>query len=227
MRRTLLIAAAIVAAVALLNPLHGQNPVTIFFGTSPWSTAATGIPKVGITDSAGSTFTANSGRLPVLADINNGSATATDAATQSAGTSSVALVESFGLKYNGAAYARVVGDPCELNSAVYVLINQTAGTKLVTGTSSKKIYICAIQLITATAQNIALVEGTGTVCATGPAGVMGGSTAATGWNFAANGGLAMGNGASSIAAEATNADDLCLLQSGSGQVSGNVKYVVQ
>jgi hypothetical protein len=97
----------------------------------------------------------------------------------------------------------------------------------VTGTSAKKIYICSINLVTAAANNVAMVEGTGTVCATGIAGMAGGSTAATGWNFAANGGLTQGNGMGSIMAEATNADNLCLLQSAAVQLSGVIGYVVQ
>lgn len=120
-------------------------------------------------------------------------------------------------------------DPCQGQAKTFVSINQTGNTKLVTGTSSKKIYICSIHVVTATAQNIALVEGTVTTCGTGTAGVggFGGATAATGWNFAANGGIAYGNGASSVGGEGTNADDLCLFQSSSGQVSGGLSYVVQ
>lgn len=123
----------------------------------------------------------------------------------------------------------LVIDPCQGQTKVFVSFNQTANTKIVTGTSSKKIYVCSISVVTATAQNVAVVEGTGTVCATGTAGVQGfgGSTAATGYNFAANGGIAIGNGASSIGAEGTNTDDFCLFQSSSGQVSGGMSYVVQ
>jgi len=123
----------------------------------------------------------------------------------------------------------VVADPCQANTKNFVSVNQTANTRLVVGTASKKIYVCSINLVTATAQNIAVVEGTGTTCATGTAGVQGfgGATAATGWNLAANGGLTYGNGASALGAEGTAADDLCLLQSSTGQVSGGLSYVVQ
>ena len=120
-------------------------------------------------------------------------------------------------------------DPCQGQTKVFISFNQTANTKIVTGTSSKKIYVCSISMVTATAQNIAVVEGTGSVCATGTAGVQGfgGATAATGYNFAANGGIAQGNGAAAIGAEGTAADDFCLFQSGSGQISGGMSYVVQ
>jgi hypothetical protein len=84
-------------------------------------------------------------------------------------------------------------------------------------------------VVAAAAANVAVVEGTGSVCGTSTAGVsgFGGATAATGWNFAANGGIALGNGDSSLGAEGTSGDNLCLFNSGSGQVSGGISYVVQ
>jgi hypothetical protein len=123
----------------------------------------------------------------------------------------------------------IIIDPCQGQTKVFVSINQTGNAKLITGTSTEKIYVCSINLVTATAQNIAVVEGTGSTCGTGTAGVLGfgGATAATGWNFAANGGVAYGNGAASVGAEGTAADDLCIFQSGSGQVSGGMSYAVQ
>jgi hypothetical protein len=123
----------------------------------------------------------------------------------------------------------LVVDPCKAQTKFYVSISQTANTQLVTGTASKKIYICSIHVVVAVVTNVALVEGTGSVCATGTAGVsgFGGATAATGWNFAANGGIALGNGDGAVGAEGTNADNLCLFNSGSGQVSGGISYVVQ
>ena len=104
-------------------------------------------------------------------------------------------------------------------------IAQTAGEQLLAGVSGRKIYICSMNLVTATAQNIAIVSGTGTVCATGTtrvSGSSGGSTAATGWNLAANGGIVLGAGANGgkVAETLNAADNLCLLQSGSGQISG-------
>lgn len=123
----------------------------------------------------------------------------------------------------------VVADPCQTNVKSYVSINQTAGAQLVTGTASKKIYPCSINLVSATAQNVALAEGTGTVCTTGTSGVpgFGGPTAATGWNLAANGGLTYGDGRGALGQEGVAADNLCLLQSSTGQISGGLSYVVQ
>jgi len=79
----------------------------------------------------------------------------------------------------------LVVDPCKGQTKLYLSINQTANTQLVAGTASKKIYICSIHMVVAVATSAALVEGTGSVCATGTAGVsgFGGATAATGMEF--------------------------------------------
>jgi len=120
-------------------------------------------------------------------------------------------------------------DPCKGLTKLYASISQTGNTQLVAGTSSRKIYVCSIHVVAAAATNVAVVEGTGSICATGTAGVsgFGGATAATGWNFAANGGIALGNGDSSLGAEGTSGDNLCVFNSGSGQVSGGISYVVE
>ena len=102
-----------------------------------------------------------------------------------------------------------------------IAINQTTGTTVITGSSGNKIYICSVVLVTAADQSISLVEGTGTVCATSIAAVMGGTTASI--SLVAQGGL------SAVAAfawlfTATAANNLCLLQSGVANVSGVITY---
>ena len=82
-------------------------------------------------------------------------------------------------------------------------------------------------LVGADAENVSLISGTGTVCATNAAAMIGGTTAATGPNLAANGGFSHGNGASAIAISAVAADNVCLMQSGSGRVAGVMTYVSQ
>ena len=117
-------------------------------------------------------------------------------------------------------------DPCE-GAKTPFNISVTANTQLVAGVSAKKVYVCSISLVAGAATNVAIVEGTGSVCGTGTAGVLGGSTAATGYNLAANGGIAYGSGAGSVAQTATAADALCILVSAANQVSGNIQYVQQ
>lgn len=126
---------------------------------------------------------------------------------------------------------QAVADPCTWALKSYAPISVTGSAQIVTGTSAKKTYICSYHLVTATAQNIALVEGTGTVCATNIYGLSGGTTAATGWNFAANSGIARGDGNATVVYGSADANataaNICLLLSGSGQTSGTIAYVQQ
>jgi hypothetical protein len=101
-----------------------------------------------------------------------------------------------------------------------IAINQTSSTDLVTSTN--KLHICAILLVSATAQNLSLVEGTGTVCATGIAALIGGTTASVA--VAANGGFSTPSDRAWLVTK-TTADHLCLLQSAGGNVSGVITYV--
>ena len=64
-------------------------------------------------------------------------------------------------------------DPCFGSAKLTANINLTASGQVITGTASKTTYICSIDIVTATAQNIALVEGTVTTCGTGTAGMAG------------------------------------------------------
>ena len=124
-----------------------------------------------------------------------------------------------------------VGDPCTFQAKKSKVINLTASGQIIAASGTAKVYICAIHLVTATAQNIALVEGTVTVCGTNTFGLAGGTTAATGWNFAANSGIALGNGSSTVISPDadTNAAGaaVCLLLSSTGQTSGTITFVQQ
>lgn len=123
----------------------------------------------------------------------------------------------------------VITDPCQGAAPTYTPINISASgsTKIITGTSAKKTYICDFHVVTNAANNVALIEGTVTNCGTGTAGMAGGTTAASGWNFSANGGISFGSGGFSMMNSATNADDVCLIVSASTQLSGGVKWVQQ
>lgn len=100
-------------------------------------------------------------------------------------------------------------------------ISQTASTDL--HTSVGKSYICSIILVAPDAEVVSLVEGTGSVCATGIAAVIGATTAANGMSFAANGGFSAVSSAPMFNTQTTN-DHLCLLQSGSGRIAGFISY---
>lgn len=106
----------------------------------------------------------------------------------------------------------------------FTTVSLTANTQLISGTASQHVRICSINLVAAAATNVALVSGTGTVCATGIAGIAGGSTASTGWNFAANGGIAQGSGLGVIMRTAASGDNVCLLVSAANQISGVIGW---
>ena len=119
--------------------------------------------------------------------------------------------------------ARMSGKVIDANTKKAVL-SQTASVQIITGAASKQTYICSVIIFSATAQSVNLVEGTGTTCATGIAGLTGGTTAATGMSLAANGSLSRGTGTGLTTFTATSADNVCLLQSSTGQVSGVIIY---
>ena len=119
------------------------------------------------------------------------------------------------------------GDPCALNLRVPVPISLTASGQVIAGVAGEYTYICHIAIVSATAQNIALVEGTGTTCGTSTAGMAGGATAATGWNFALETGIVEGAGNAWVLATATKGDNVCLLSSSTGQISGVIDYAQQ
>jgi hypothetical protein len=117
-------------------------------------------------------------------------------------------------------YPPAMADPCA-GDKKNIAISQAASAVLVTG-KREKIRVCSILIVGADAENISLVEGTGATCGTGTGAVIGGTTAANGPNMPAGGGFQLGNGTGTVAAQNTQGNDLCLLQSGSGRVAGNM-----
>lgn len=120
-----------------------------------------------------------------------------------------------------------VFDACQLNAKTTVPISQTANAKVISAASAKKNYICSIAFNGSDAENISIVEGTGTVCASSPAAILGGTTAAAGMNFAAGGGVSIGAGTGVVMNSVGTNVDVCIYQSGSGRVSGVLTYVQQ
>ena len=111
-------------------------------------------------------------------------------------------------------------------------INTASGTTLLVAASgSTKVYICSFAVIAPTAVSVSLSEGTGATCNTAnQAGMMGvavNGTAANGMAFAANGGMTYGNGGATVTQTATAGNAVCLFQSGTAQLAGNIMYVQQ
>lgn len=106
-------------------------------------------------------------------------------------------------------------------------ISQAANARLITGTAAQKTFICGIFVLAAGAENISLVGGTGTTCATGTYAIIGGTTAANGPNLLAGGQFNLWSYTVSLPppSAAANADDICLFQSGTSRVAGVVTWV--
>jgi hypothetical protein len=127
-------------------------------------------------------------------------------------------------------YAPKSGDPCALNARLYSAVNLTASGQIITGSAGNQAYICSMVLVlSATADNVALVEGTGSTCGTNTAGMAGGATTSTGWNLPANAILTATPGPANVFyyKTATAGDNVCLLASSAAQISGAVYYVEQ
>jgi hypothetical protein len=118
-------------------------------------------------------------------------------------------------------------DPCSGVAKSYIPIDiVTATTTELTAAlagASTHYYICSLNLVTAGANNVALVDDNTDGCGSPTAGVMGGfGSAAEGWNFAANGGLTLGSGSSSVGRTTTANAVLCLITSANVQLSGHI-----
>jgi hypothetical protein len=128
------------------------------------------------------------------------------------------------------ALSSSVGDPCTFTTKSSTPLAASGGALtqiLVPGSASKRIYGCSFVAIGGSAGSFSLIEGTGATCGTSTAAVLGGTTALSGVNLAANGGLTLGSGHGTVAQTATNGNNLCLTSSVTPTVAGNFVYVVQ
>ena len=120
-----------------------------------------------------------------------------------------------------------VADPCMFQAKINLAISfqTTSSTQLIALSGSTKIYVCSLSLIASAATVFSLTGGTGTNCGT-PAALIGTTVAAHGLSLAANGGLTYGNGGSTVAVTGAGSE-VCIVQSGAGDLSGNLTYVQQ
>jgi len=101
----------------------------------------------------------------------------------------------------------------------FIPISQTATTDVYTSTA--KVHFCAIVLVSAAQQGWSLAEGTGSNCASGESFLAGGAGGTM--QLAANGGFSAVSGFSFLQSK-TAADHICLIQSGSANISGFMSY---
>jgi hypothetical protein len=152
----------------------------------------------------------------------NGTQDAATSATGAAPPAKASFNGNLGSGATGGLLAGVtVGD-------TYKNINVSTATTtlLVTGVAGRQVRITALHMVTAAANNVALIEGTGATCGTGTAGMAGGTTAATGYNFSANGGMTEGAGLGTVVQTATAGDSVCIVTSAATQLSGGLQYAI-
>lgn len=122
----------------------------------------------------------------------------------------------------------ISADPCSSLAKSNAPVSQTTSTQVITGSATKKTFICSILLMASPSETINIIEGTGSVCATSPAAVIGSTVALSGGSIIAQGGLTYGSGSGTVApAGASTADNVCLQQLSTSRVWGNISYVQQ
>jgi len=128
----------------------------------------------------------------------------------------------------GLLWARQL-DPCSGVAKSYYVVDTADGTnlELANAVSSQYWYICSVNLVAAGATVVLISIDDTDGCGSPSAGLHGGSTGTTteGWSFAANGGIALGNGGSTVMKAPTADRYLCIDQSASVQLSGTISYV--
>ncbi len=131
--------------------------------------------------------------------------------------------------YSGTAWVRSQPDPCSYLAKTHIPINiSTATTTEITPSlagASTNYYVCSLTLVTQAANNVALVDDDTDNCASVTSGMAGGTTAASGWNFAANGGAMFGNGNASVFKTVGTNRVVCLVTSAATQLSGSMSVV--
>lgn len=121
----------------------------------------------------------------------------------------------------------VSNDPCTQAAKTNLPISfqTTSITQLIALSGSTKIYVCSLSLIASAATVFSITGGTGSNCGT-PAALIGSTSATHGLSLAANGGLTLGSGAGTVAVTGAGSE-LCIVQSGAGDLVGNLTYVQQ
>jgi hypothetical protein len=124
---------------------------------------------------------------------------------------------------------QTVADPCTFRKkSTANFSSSTSGGSIITASASNKTYLCAISVVASAAASVSIIEGTGSSVCTGgtTAGVWGntGVTAANGFPFAANGGIAIGSGNASVASSGFVNQNICMLFT-AGTIVATVSYV--
>ncbi len=128
----------------------------------------------------------------------------------------------------GLLWTRTI-DPCSSTAKTFLPINiSTATTTEITPSlagASTNYYVCSLVLVTAAANNIALVDDDSDGCGSVTSGLAGGTTSGSGFNMAANSGMTFGNGMGSVFKTNGTNRVICLVTSAATQLSGTMSVV--
>lgn len=174
---------------------------------------------------------------PIATDVTLGTTTYTEASSTAPGLAVrndtpdalVGTTNEFtplGVSQNGALWTATI-DPCSYKTKTYYVVNLAAtGTvEIANAVANEFWYICAVNIVAQGANAVLIAHDDTDGCGSITAGMNGGTTAATGWGFAANGGISLGNGAGTVLKSATANHYLCIAPSTNAQISGTIAYV--
>lgn len=106
-----------------------------------------------------------------------------------------------------------------------VPVSSASSVQIITAANSNMIvHVCSAWFGSIGGSDFSMVEGTGTTCGTNTKAMVGGTTAATGMGLAADGTTNDGGGVGSILETVVPGDNVCLIVSGTGPLSGVVSY---
>lgn len=207
-----------IAQINGVTPLMGAGNT----GTgSPRVTIATdqaALPGMGVyVEDAGETV---GGNLAMAGSVRR------DTAASSAGTTGDNAT--INTDASGLLWTRTI-DPCSSAAKTFLPFSiTTATTTEITPSlagASTNYYVCSLVLVTAAANNVALVDDDTDGCVSVTSGMAGGTTAASGFNMAANSGMTFGNGTGAVFKTAGTNRVICLVTSAATQLSGTMSVV--
>lgn len=174
-------------------------------------------PSVDVTEDAAETA---GGTGPMVLSVRR------DVAASSASTTGDNAT--FNTDGTGLLWTRTV-DPCTSGAKTFFPINiSTATTTEITPSlagASTNYYVCSLVLVTNAANNVAIADDDTDNCVSVTSGMAGGTTAATGFVLAANGGLTLGNGAGAVMKTGGANRVICIVTSAATQLSGTMSVV--
>lgn len=193
-------------------------PTYVNATTNPINCDPQGNTRVAVTGQGldGATATLN----PVRVAGKDGSGNNQDLATDTSGILSVNM-------YVGGVAVTAVTDPCDGTAKTPHVVNMSSATtvEIANAQASNNWYICSVNLVAAAAQTVAIGIDNDDGCGSITTGLHGGATAATGWSFAANGGISLGNGSGTVMKSVTPNQYLCIITGQAAQLSGTIMYV--